>query len=696
MDKARRCVQLRLPRSSDARRVGRIHFTLRNCTDPDSLHWYLGIICNVNNIKRKPEHEPVLEDSQDLDHGPASLLISDIATASSGDINSAVPSETGAVAIASDDAVDTKDNDNDDTNLFEEEKELDLIDPNAETADGNTHRLSERTVQDEVNTEALTPAASKESFSKLASGKARQASRKKRVYKAPARDPDKPVIMMLDSLGQTRSAATKALRQWLEAEGRDKRGLKVEIDNKGLYPKDTQIPTQNNYSDCGLYVLGYLRRFFMNPDEFTKKLLRSEMSAESDWPDMDPSKMREDIRNAIFELNEARNGARKEAHKAKKGIGSKDNSASPTKAGSKEVSPALKQTGAVETQPEASTPVVAKTTPTPAATTEKTLALLADAPRLGSPFESEPRNEKGTSPATEAAQKDNIALACSTAQDVTSPSTTTPVRQRQLPAERANSPEVRVPATSPHDFSTSRGFYGAGGPPDPPTRQPADLRSPLLNNGMRGEGEGKLRMPSAKSAKVVSPSKPMRERPIPSSPSQAQTRSGSHDDPISVDDSQDLDAPVKNQSQTARKPPSEIIELDRSQESVRGPARPSNRHAQSSPIRQRQGRQRAVIRNDSIREVDGDDWRESADVSRALKLSLLDEAEQLRRQRGLGAPMEDVFDEQAAYSQSSHTVHEVPETQESHFMELDNDDREIPESPARLRSSPASDVMMMD
>jgi sentrin-specific protease 7 len=606
----------------------------------------------------------------------------------SNDIGSAKPGEPVAATSALDDAVDAKD---DDANLFEEEKELDLIDPNAETADGHEHKISERTTGDEVSLAALSPAAPKESSSKLASGKVKQASKKKRDHKPPARDPDKPIIMMLDSLGQTRTVATRALRQWLEAEGRDKRGMDVEIDNRGLYPKGSQIPTQNNYSDCGLYVLGYLRKFFMNPNEFTKKLLRYEMSAESDWPDMDPSKMREEIRDLIFELNDARDGARKEAHKAKKHCSSKNTSASPTKAGSKEVSHGVKQTETTETQSGAAAAAVIEATSTSAATTGKTVTPPADAPRLGSPFR--------PSAATEAAQKDNTARASLTAQGLPSASMETLVQQRQSSAKRAKSPEVRIAVTSPHESSIYKPFDSAGDRSTQPTRRSADLTSSLQNHDLRSTGEGKLRMPSAKSGKVISPSNPMRQRPMPSSPSQARTRSGSHDDPIPVDDSQDLDVPARNHSQSAREPPPEVVELDRSQESVRGPFRRVYREAQSSPIRHREVRQQFVNRDDSIREVDGREWEEQNDpeIMRATEESLENERERLTRRAHQHPqlrdyPMEDILDAQVAYSQFSHTVHEIPDTQDPQPMEVDSGDEVIPESPEQRTSSP----MLMD
>jgi sentrin-specific protease 7 len=682
------------------------------CTNSNSLHWYLAIICNVDKIKRIQADDDVQDDSQDLDQGPASLHTSDTPANFNNDADVAGPSSTVAETLVSDNAVYTKDDEGDNVNLFEEPKEINLIDRNAEANDQHKQPIDERdepaeqTLDHESGMAAASSAAAERTSSTLASGKAMPASKKKTNHKPPSRDPDKPVIMILDSLGLAHSPATRALRQWLEAEGLDKRSMRVEIDNRGHYPKSTQIPMQDNYSDCGLYVLGYLRKFFINPDGFSKKLLLSQMSAGSDWPDMNPSKMRDDIRNLIFELNDARDGARKEAHKAKKTGSGKEVSTFPAKTDSKEVSPTLRLPDATKARP-------ASAAPTPPAAIEPastpTAGPSTDPPRLGSPFRPESRPANVVSLTTQAAYRDDTAQGSSTIQDFPSVSAESPIQPKRSPAKRTKSPEVRIPVKSPHiDRSTYEPYDGASDRSKQPARQLADMTSPLHDRDVRSKGDGNLRLPPVKEAQASSPSRPSRELLAASSPLQARRRSGSHDDPIPVDDSQDLDLAVRKQSQSARKPPRsaketphEIIELDRSQESVQAPVRPLKPRMQSSSVGQRQAHQQDFNRDDSILEVDGLEWAEGRDISRALELSLQDPDESTGRQANswpedLGSPMEDVFDAQAAYSQSPYTVQEVPKTQETDPMEVDNDDRVIPESPAQRRSSPHLDVMLVD
>lgn len=665
----------------------------------------------MSNIKRKPAIENVQEDSQDLDQTTASLDISEALANRSNDTSAEGQSNIGDLVSVPEKAGDTTNIEIDNVNLFEEEKELNLIDRDAEVADGDQQLIDEQngpgeqTARDETTIAALSSTQAGAVSPTPVSSQAKQATKKKvKLKTGPQRkDPDKPIIMILDSLCGTHSNATRALREWLQAEGLEKRGMTVEIDNKGHYPRASQIPMQRNFSDCGLYVLGYARKFFSDPDEFRIKLLQQQMSAELDWPDMDASQMRHDIRDIIVRIYNEQKEARKEAHKAKKIAKGKDIAASPMNAGSKEASPAVQQPDAAKSKSPDSVPGATKLEPTSTATMVRVSTPPTVTHRhLGSPFKVEAKADRDTSPATRDAQKDDTAYATSTTKDSLCAITKTSLAQPRLsPIKRTKSPEVRVPAKSPHiDLSAYEPYDGASDRSKRPVQQSNDVISPPQDHGLRSKSDGKLRKPPAKKIRGRSPSKPPRERAAPSSPLQARTRSGSHDDPITLDDSQDLDAPVKKQPQSAKKAQPEVIDLDRSQESVQAPARRIKHQTNSSPVRHR-ARHQVFDRDDSIQEVIGHQREEGRDITRALKESLLDQekSERIRHQANnppfeLGGPMEDVFDAQAAYTQSSRTVQEVPETQVSQAMDVD--DEEVPETPPRQRSSPGPDVMELE
>jgi len=195
-------------------------------------------------------------------------------------------------------------------NLFEECSQPELVDPNdlgpetrREISAGDTVRetgyatVEDKRVGQNATGSDLPTRGVLGAF--LTLSKTKKAT--KRRFAQPKKDPDQPVILILDSLGQTRSGAVRALKDWLSAEGKAKRGMEAVITENGYYPKCSQIPTQDNWSDCGVYLLGYAEKFFQDPDQFKYRLLAGEMSAKTDWPELEPKQMRTSMRNVIIE-----------------------------------------------------------------------------------------------------------------------------------------------------------------------------------------------------------------------------------------------------------------------------------------------------------------------------------------------------------------------------------------------------------
>ena len=108
---------------------------------------------------------------------------------------------------------------------------------------------------------------------------------------------DKPVIITLDSLGASRSGTCSILKNYIVAEGKDKRGLDIDVSAiQGMTAKG--IPTQSNFSDCGLYLCMYLEQFVADPNNFVGRILQRQESAQL-WP----SKIRsEDLRSRLRDL----------------------------------------------------------------------------------------------------------------------------------------------------------------------------------------------------------------------------------------------------------------------------------------------------------------------------------------------------------------------------------------------------------
>ncbi|KAK8034416.1 hypothetical protein PG993_009411 [Apiospora rasikravindrae] len=122
-----------------------------------------------------------------------------------------------------------------------------------------------------------------------------------------------PKIITLDSLGAGHSPACRNLKDYLIKELRDKKGAEMP-DPGSLTMTAKGIPTQSNYCDCGLYLLGYVVQFLRDPDSFLRTLLLHE---KIEWS-IDAPTLRNDIRTLLFKLQSEQIARENERLKAKK------------------------------------------------------------------------------------------------------------------------------------------------------------------------------------------------------------------------------------------------------------------------------------------------------------------------------------------------------------------------------------------
>ncbi|XP_069033591.1 LOW QUALITY PROTEIN: sentrin-specific protease 6 [Embiotoca jacksoni] len=75
-----------------------------------------------------------------------------------------------------------------------------------------------------------------------------------------------PCILIMDSLrGPARSAVVKTLREYLEVEWEVRKGSQRSFGKDVTRGSSPRVPQQDNFSDCGVYVLQYVESFFENP-----------------------------------------------------------------------------------------------------------------------------------------------------------------------------------------------------------------------------------------------------------------------------------------------------------------------------------------------------------------------------------------------------------------------------------------------
>ncbi|KAH6978218.1 hypothetical protein EDB82DRAFT_213995 [Fusarium venenatum] len=107
---------------------------------------------------------------------------------------------------------------------------------------------------------------------------------------------EEPRIITLDSLGAAHAATCKCLRDYLVEEAKDKKAIDITDRPGGMTARG--IPEQDNYCDCGVYVLGYMENFLKDPDEAVRRLLQKEASQ---W-DIKPQQIRAKVRDLLFDF----------------------------------------------------------------------------------------------------------------------------------------------------------------------------------------------------------------------------------------------------------------------------------------------------------------------------------------------------------------------------------------------------------
>ncbi|NXH20681.1 SENP6 protease, partial [Bucco capensis] len=117
-----------------------------------------------------------------------------------------------------------------------------------------------------------------------------------------------PCILLMDSLrGPSRSNVVKTLREYLEVEWEVRKGNKRSFSKDVMKGSNPKVPQQNNFSDCGVYILQYVESFFENP------ILSFELPMNlTDWfPRPRMKTKREEIRNTILKLQEQQSKEKK-------------------------------------------------------------------------------------------------------------------------------------------------------------------------------------------------------------------------------------------------------------------------------------------------------------------------------------------------------------------------------------------------
>ncbi|KAK6304194.1 hypothetical protein J4Q44_G00247800 [Coregonus suidteri] len=110
-----------------------------------------------------------------------------------------------------------------------------------------------------------------------------------------------PCILIMDSLGgHARSGVVKILQEYLEVEWEVRKRSLRSFSKDAMRGSNPQVPQQDNYSDCGVYLLQYVESFFQNPPQD----FESPMDLKEWFPLMQVKRKRADIRKLVLKIQQ--------------------------------------------------------------------------------------------------------------------------------------------------------------------------------------------------------------------------------------------------------------------------------------------------------------------------------------------------------------------------------------------------------
>ena len=279
----------------------------------ESAHWYLAIICNLPALDRKVLVSD--EDDNDIAEAqsptPQPLTSQDSEGTIVKDTEPSVPREEDPVEKGtresfaelkldtkhtrqSEHPIDQGETVGDQEAKYNDTEMLDGPDDNIWNSNSpNTHGAPFPSPDDDP-IEDPDPKAKDSSL--------RKKGKRKSLPPITHMDPRRPLIITFDSLGAPHGTTIRFLKDYLLREMSAKRGpTDMDIGSiKGINAKC--IPQQNNFSDCGLYMLGYLDKFMEDgPSNFIARTIKREYKDE-DWSKLVPNEMRSNLRDRLLNL----------------------------------------------------------------------------------------------------------------------------------------------------------------------------------------------------------------------------------------------------------------------------------------------------------------------------------------------------------------------------------------------------------
>lgn len=263
----------------------------------ENQHWYVAIICNTPKLllppeDRIPKEEEQVHEKEVVDLGDAGDTTDPAQPASKHKEGSLTPEVARKVSRLSIDDRGSPEPQPNGANHIDVERINPGTPNHISTADDDTDRPQKAT---------------------SSAAKGRKGKRKS-IPPVRKYNTEEPRIITLDSLALSHSPTCSNLRDFLIAEAKEKLGVDITLAQPSIGMTAKNIPEQNNYWDCGLFLLGYIEGFLDHPDETIHGIMQGRTDMASSFPKMNASDMRASMRELIFKL---RTEQWKEEHAAK-------------------------------------------------------------------------------------------------------------------------------------------------------------------------------------------------------------------------------------------------------------------------------------------------------------------------------------------------------------------------------------------
>ncbi|KAG0263607.1 hypothetical protein BG011_008551 [Mortierella polycephala] len=115
---------------------------------------------------------------------------------------------------------------------------------------------------------------------------------------------EKPYILVLDSLGGSHPTVFKTLRSYLQHELLNRKNIQKTISSKMVPGRYAKCPQQENFCDCGLFLLHYAEVFLKNPGPLLDRIVNKSNDMTKYWAIGDLADKREKYREIMISLTE--------------------------------------------------------------------------------------------------------------------------------------------------------------------------------------------------------------------------------------------------------------------------------------------------------------------------------------------------------------------------------------------------------